>query len=191
MFLQKRPNLESKLTLSLTGLTAPWTYGFLSVVEIPSAGHCGGLLIVSQIGRPIEFHCTAPVATNRAQEIMYGQTYTGFICADQIGMSLVDKTKNQPTLFLTDCADALPLSELIDSPLVLVENSNVANPFDGQGLKKFTVKDHVAFCVNAQQDQLDSIEQCVKSFTRSLPIEEPFERIRQAIEEAHAGCRAA
>ena len=81
---------------------SPVSFGFLTVVELPGIGHSGGLLIVSQIGRPIEFHCTAPVGANRAQEIMYGKTYNGFLYSDQIGTALVDKTKKRPHVFVTD-----------------------------------------------------------------------------------------
>lgn len=167
------------------------TFGFLTVVELASLGHCGGLLIVSQIGRPIEFHCTAPVASNRAQEIMYGKTYNGFLYSDQIGMALVDKAKHLPTLFVTDCEEVLPITELIDSPLIFAEGSQSQGTFDGVGLKSFELEKQKLYCVNANADQLDGIQTNVEAFARSLPLEEPFERIRLAIEEAHACVRAA
>jgi hypothetical protein len=166
-------------------------FGFVTVIEVPTLGHCGGLLVVSQIGRPIEFHCTAPVGPNRAQEIMYGKTYNGFLYSEQIGMALVDKIKNQPGVFLTDCADLLPISELIDDPVLLVENKNASEPFDGRGLKSFSVQDQTIYCVNAGPEQIGWIQASTESFARSLPLEEPFERIRQAIEEAHKVIRAA
>jgi hypothetical protein len=164
----------------------------LTVVELSAIGHCGGLLIVSQIGRPIEFHCTAPVASNRAQEIMYGLTYNGFLFSDQIGMALVDKAKNQPTLFVTDCADILPMTELIDAPLILAEQPGVkTEPFDGRGLASFSVQNQTIYCGNAKADQVEGIRNHTESFAKNLPLDEPFERIRQAIEEAHAVLRAA
>jgi len=168
------------------------TFGFLTVVEVSQLGHCGGLLIVSAIGRPIEFHCTTPVSSNRAQEIMYGQTYAGFLYADQIGMSLVDKAKQSPTIFVTDCPDMLPISELIDTPLILAEESHRdRESFDGRGLSNFSIKDQVIYCVNAKTDQLEPIRNQVDSFVRRLPLEEPFERVCQAIEEAHTVLRSA
>ena len=45
---------------SLTGI------GFLTVVELPQYGLCGGLLVVNAAARPLEFHCTAPVKADRA-----------------------------------------------------------------------------------------------------------------------------
>lgn len=166
-------------------------FGFITVVELPSLGHCGGLLVVSNIGRPIEFHCTAPVGSNRAQEIMYGRTYQGYLFSDQIGMALVDKAKKQPTVLVTDCPDMLPISEQVDTPLILAEDKNVAEPFDGRGLKSFQVEKQPIYCVNTNADELDQLNRIVKGFTRVLPLDEPFERIRQAIEEAHKVMRAA
>ena len=170
----------------------PATFGFITVVEVPSLGHCGGLLVVSNIGRPIEFHFTTPVGSNRAQEIMYGKTYPGFLYGDRIGAALVDKTKQLPTVFVTDCPDILPVCELIDTALMLVENashsesqSSDAEPFDGRGLKHFDIGGEKVYCLNASPEELGAIEYQASLFKKSLPFEEPFERIRQAIFEAN------
>ncbi len=184
------------MTASNTNNSPNATFGFITVVELESIGHCGGLLIVSQIGRPIEFHCTAPVLPNRAQEIMYGQTYNGFLVADQIGMAMVDKSKHQPTMFVTDCADMLPITEMMDAPLIFAEaNSTEAksmeDSFDSLGLTQIQINDYPVYCINAQSDQIEFIQARLQRFAATLPLDEPFERIRQAIEEAHTGIRAA
>ncbi len=173
----------------------PASFGFLTVVEVASLGHCGGLLVVSNIGRPIEFHFTTPVGSNRAQEIMYGRTYPGFLCGDRIGAALVDKTKQLPTVFVTDCPDMLPVCELIDTPLILVPASAEATiqsqPFDGRGLKHFIVNGQTIYCLNASSDQRATIEYYANQFSKTLPFEEPFERIRQAIFEANQVLKSA
>ena len=46
--------------------------GFLTTVASASHGVFGGYLLVDEVGRPLEFHCTAPVRVSRAQEILYG-----------------------------------------------------------------------------------------------------------------------
>ena len=166
-------------------------FGFMTVIEVPSLGHCGGLLVVSRIGRPLEFHCTAPVGPNRAQEIMYGATYKEFLYSEQIGMALVHKTKTKPGLFLADCGDLLPISKLIDIPIILVEEKNAADPISGRGLENFTVKNQRICFVDSSLKQREWIRSSAELFARSVPLEEPFERIRQAIEEAHKVIRAA
>ncbi|MDG1873008.1 MAG: hypothetical protein P8J27_03795 [Mariniblastus sp.] len=165
------------------------TFGFMTVVEVPSLGHCGGLLLVSNIGRPIEFHFTAPVASNRTQEIMYGKTYSGFLCGDRIGAALVDKARRLPTMFVTDSPDILPVCELIDTSLILVpstmELESKPEPFDGKGLKSFQIDNDEIYCLNTPENQLNLIRQQAATFASVLPFDEPFERIRQAIGEAH------
>ena len=37
------------------------TFGYLSAVESAEHGFFGGYLLVSPLGRPVEFHCTAPI----------------------------------------------------------------------------------------------------------------------------------
>ncbi len=167
------------------------TFGFMTVVELPSLGHCGGLLVVSKIGRPIEFHCTAPVATNRAQQIMYGETYSGFLFSDQIGMALIDKARERPSIFLTDRSEMLPLTELIDNPLVFAEPVDSKGEFDGSGLEHFDLSGQSVYCVNYRGTKATAIAEGVQEFASRLPLDEPFERIRQAIEEAHSVLRAA
>ena len=171
----------------------PATFGFITVVEVSTLGHCGGLLVVSSIGRPIEFHFTAPVSQNRAQEIMYGKTYPGFLYGDRIGAALVDKAKKMPTLFVTDCSEMLPISELIDPPLVIVPSNNRANKteaFDGSGLKFFELNGERIYCLNTPPEMLEQVEHHITKFVKQLPFDEPFERIHQAIFEANQVLRA-
>ena len=48
--------------------------GFLSVRYRSEHGFFGGYLIVNQLARPLEFHCTMPVRPSRSQELLYGKT---------------------------------------------------------------------------------------------------------------------
>ena len=186
----KEANL-SQSVYKLPDQTTNATFGFIHVIDLPSVGLCGGLLIVSHLGRPIEFHCTAPCAPNRAQQIMYGQTYQGFVFTDQIGAALVDSVKHLPSAYLTCLPDMLPIGEQVDPPVVFAEIAELEKPFDGSGLQQFKV-DQIQFsCVNLAQDQTTLLQGHIKQFHARLPIDEPFERISQAIEEAHAVLRAA
>ena len=90
-------------------------------MEIEGLGHCGGLLIVSHLGRPIEFHCSAPVVTNRAQKILYGKTYDHYLYCEQIGLSLIDKSKTKPPLIFADSIQLLGLENLTSELIVGVD----------------------------------------------------------------------
>ena len=81
--------------------------GFLTVLEHAEQGLFGGYLVLNATGRPLEFHCTAPVRPNRAQEILYGPTLAPFLYGEQIGQTLLAKAKTEPLLVCTDVEPAL------------------------------------------------------------------------------------
>lgn len=185
---------EAKLSKSVYNLpdqTTHATFGFIHVIDLPTVGLCGGLLIVSHLGRPLEFHCTAPCPANRAQQIMYGETYRGFVFTDQIGAALVDSAKHLPSAYLTCSPDMLPIGELVDPPVVLAEILDTEKPFDGSGVPQFKLDDIQFSCVNLERTQTETLRWHIEKFHSKLPVDEPFERISQAIEEAHAVLRAA
>lgn len=84
--------------------------GFLTILEHRRHGLFGGYLVLNSVGRPLEFHCTAPVKPNRTQQILYGPTLKSFYYGERIGLALVEKSALSPTCILTDRADAISLS---------------------------------------------------------------------------------
>lgn len=129
---------------------------------------------------------------------MYGETYRGFLYGDRIGAALVDQAKHLPTVFVTDCPDMLPICELIDTPLLLTlpaEAPEGQAPFDVSGLKHFSVGNEIVYCLNvgsgeAARPQIELLEKQASQFRSSLPFDEPFERIREAIFEANQVLKA-
>lgn len=164
----------------------------MTAVDVHGLGHCGGLLILNSIGRPIEFHCTAPVSKNRAQQILYGKTYFSFLYCDQIGLALVAKAKTKPALLVTNMVQMLPLSDLVPLPLVLVTSAEKPD-FDqrstAQSLDHFNIHDQLIWTQNLDPRVLSSVRELCITFSESIPLDEPFERIQQAIEEAQAVVR--
>ena len=77
-------------------------FGFLTAVDSPSHGLFGGYLLVDPAGRPLEFHCTAPVKVSRAQQILYGATLQSHLHGRQIGATLLAEGTVTPELVLTD-----------------------------------------------------------------------------------------
>src|SRR3954468_22728208 len=96
-------------------------FGFFTIVEQPELGLLGGYLVLNAGGRPLEFHCTAPVRPNRAQEILYGPTLRPYLCGEQIGQALVGKAKSDLLLMFTDDASASGVREFSPCPVVLIE----------------------------------------------------------------------
>lgn len=152
--------------------------GFLTVFEVPSAGFGGGLLVTSSNGRPVEFHCTAPVDANRAQQILYGQTLRSFLFCDQIGIALIEKVSTALDVIVTDTAEMTEMHTTVKIPFALVDLEPTENADDP--LVEFDSRISRLVSENADQTL-----QVLKQFIETLPLNEPFERIQQAIAEAH------
>lgn len=171
------------------------TFGFISIREIEGLGHCGGLLIVSQIGRPIEFHCSAPIATNRAQKILYGKTYETFLYSEQIGLALIEKAKTKPNIYIANCGPLLALNNLIAEPVIVLgdeyntEYLTHSTEFTEQRkLNSFDMDQQNLWTTAGTENgsQYEFVKSLMESFTKTLPLIEPFDRIQKAIDEAHA-----
>src|SRR6187397_665961 len=95
--------------------------GFLTVIEHSDWGLTGGLLVLNVAGRPLEFHCTAPLKPNRAQEILYGPTLRPFLYGEQIGQTLLSKAKSDALFYCTDVEPTMCVRDLISLPIVFIQ----------------------------------------------------------------------
>lgn len=189
--------------------------GFLTVVEHPRHGLFGGYLVLNKAGRPLEFHCTAPIKPNRAQEILYGPTLESFLFGEQIGKTLLKKAKTEPSLVCTDRLPALAVREHVSLPVALVltddppaaeETTGIDGPLrridaahagvpapSGPALVLFQLgRNRLAVPEQSRDDRrliVERIEALGKSFAESFDLSEPFARIREAIEEAQQAVR--
>ena len=94
--------------------------GFITGFGNATEGLIGGFLVLNEAGRPTEFHCTAPVRPNRAQEILYGNTLEGFVCGEQVAPALIGRVKSDLSLVLTNDPNFLTAPLLLKYPLGLV-----------------------------------------------------------------------
>ena len=163
--------------------------GFLTIVTDSSQARLGGLLLVNASGRPLEFHCTAAVKPNRAQEILYGPTLGQYLCGEQIGMALCNALKHCPAVLLTDIMDVLALRPLVDFPLLLVmTEQNKRQNFSGQFVESRLGTRTI--CVQAAYEKdLARCESMLEASAENLDLQEPFGRIAEAISEAQGGMR--
>ena len=177
--------------------------GFLTVVQHPQYGLFGGYLVLNMAGRPLEFHCTAPIKPNRAQEILYGPTLESFLYGEQIGQTLLNQAGIAPLLVCTDQPPALATRDHTSTPLVLVlppedgraeEHSGKFFRVDaahsgGPRLAIFQLgRNRLALPEQATEDRR-LITERLSDLAESFDLAEPFERIREAIEEAQQAVR--
>ena len=171
--------------------------GFLAVVDSPAHGLFGGYLVLSRSGRPLEFHCTAPVRASRAQKILYGPTLEPFLYGEQIGRTLIANSKLQPSAVLTNSRPVLAAGQFTQMPVVLIgSNSGDGNnrpvaPSEmplSQTLSQATVtptsvKVGEYFVELPAGDHATIIKQ-LREISQQIDLLEPFDRIDEAIREA-------
>lgn len=174
--------------------------GFLSVKRHAEHGYFGGYLVLNLLARPLEFHCTLPVKATRAQELLYGPTLDDFICGEQIAKALVTKAKLKPKLVITDTQSALALANVDAMNIAMLQFD--AKPL-GEGRLLETPKSHldarpvslgtgenfrVPFDSTLTKER---IEEDLKPLAANFELAEPFQRICEALLEAHPIAKAA
>lgn len=157
-------------------------FGFLTVCDAAGAGTFGGYLLVDLSGRPLEFHCTAPVRITRAQEILYGATLIRQLHGEQIGGPLLKATSVKPVAVLTDRESLLHARPYAPGPVAVVRG--VSGPVVGgdPGELRFG-----GFAVQFHGDDagcLETLRPQLAALADSIELAEPFARIQAAIEEA-------
>jgi len=157
------------------------TFGFLTTVDSPTHGLFGGYLVVDATGRPLEFHCTTPVKVSRAQQILYGATLPGHLHGRQIGASLLAEASMPPVAVLTDSESLLHVRAHTPLPVGLVG-------LPGAAASQPTIDDaHVSLggvTVCLPPGAGEAIIGQLEELAGAVDLNEPFARIRAAIEEA-------
>ncbi len=169
--------------------------GFLTVFEPADHLLIGGYLVLNSKGRPVEFHCTAPVKPNRAQQILYGVTLRPYICAEQIGQALVGRSKQKPMLICTDIVDVMELREMSPVTLLLVPSGtekDETSVLESLRPRFIPLKlcDEPAWLHPLDREQQGTVERLWREHFSRLSFAEPFGRIREAIREAQRDAAA-
>jgi hypothetical protein len=158
--------------------------GFLTAIEVPERGFVGGLLVTNHFGRPLEFQCTAPLKPNRAQEILYGPTLVPYVLGDLIGRTLIEKVGVKPHLVLTERNDLLSMRELVSIPVACFDEQPASSEAPAAEepspcrLGRQILRFHAAHA----EDQ-SIAQKGAASVPNDADLREPFERVREALNE--------
>ena len=155
------------------------SFGFLTAVDSSAHGLFGGYLVVDAFGRPLEFHCTAPVKVSRAQQILYGPTLHGHLHGLQIGGALLAEGKTEAAVVLTDLESMLQVRPHTSLPVVFVQPAAAARNGLGFVVGDTVVSPHAADAAISAQ-----LEERLAALAAAVDLREPFERIRAALDEA-------
>ena len=167
--------------------TGATTFGYLSAVESAEHGYFGGYLLVSPLGRPVEFHCTAPIRPSRAQEILYGPTLQPYLLGEQIAGTLLAKAQTRPQIILTDQSSVLCHRAKVDVPIVyLISEARVSEALDASGPLSgdVLVSGHAFELAAGFEADRDAAIALLATLANHVELPEPFERIHEAICEA-------
>lgn len=162
------------------------TFGYLSAVESADHGYFGGYLLVSPLGRPVEFHCTAPVRPSRAQEILYGPTLRPYLLGEQIAGALIAKAQTKPQIILTDQIPVLCHRLKIAVPLVYLVPAagDASGATAGDASGQILVAQHgFELAAGFESDRPAAIA-LLTALSQTVDLPEPFDRIHGAILEA-------
>jgi len=175
-------SMEQKSAEPAGGTAAgPRAYGFLTAVESGSHGVFGGYLLVDPLGRPLEFHCTAPVKVSRAQQILYGATLSGHLHGRQIGASLLAESTTTPLAILTDSEALLHVRAHTSLTVVYI---GPAGAQAGQSEMHDATVTVGGITVCLPGGVSTAVVAGLEGLSGAVDLREPFERIRAAIEEA-------
>lgn len=173
------PCWSTKVSKSLPAI------GFLTALEDSLNGFFGGYLILSELGRPLEFHCSTPVFPNQAQRILYGKTLSAYVLGDLIGQTLLGKSQLPVQAVLTDQREMLGLTLVRDEIIICVEsNDHAEEGLEDSAIPRFPLGGYRLFGTSTCLWQPSEQEQALRNLAAHVDLAEPFERIREAIREA-------
>lgn len=195
------------LLLRMSDIKSKAAIGFLTVIPDAEHGLFGGYLVLNRAGRPLEFHCTAPVKPNRAQEILYGPTLEPYLFGEQIGLTLIRKATREVLAICTDRQPVLAVREFVSLPVAMVlpphteeqpSGPEAAEPGNGIAIRMdqahrsnrlitFALGGNRLAVPAATESDKDLIAERLGPIAEGLDLLEPFQRIREAIEEARRG----
>ena len=181
-------SMEQKLAESPGGAAAgPRAYGFLTAVESGAHGVFGGYLLVDPLGRPLEFHCTAPVKVSRAQQILFGSTLHAHLHGQQIGGTLLAEGTVTPEMVLTDLEPMLHVRSHTKLPVAFVRDATRAPAVvvgSMLGTCSFTIGNASVSPHATDASREADLREKLEELAAAVELCEPFERIRAAIDEA-------
>lgn len=151
--------------------------GYLSVMNIDGK-HLGGILVINDLGIPVEFKYSEPVTPTKLQEIIYGNSLEYYLHTEIIGKGLVQRLENKPELILVQDPTLLfdkntVMVTLLPQPVSEKKESNeVVVNFSNKSIR-------ITFPENVKVD--DSVVQKILDYASKIDILEPFDRVEKAL----------
>jgi hypothetical protein len=162
-------------------------FGFLTAVEDPLHGFFGGYLVLSERGRPLEFHCSTPVLPSEAQRILFGASLRPYLLGELIGQTLVSKAQVPVQAVLTDVAEMRSLAGGCSAPVACLRHVEISTDSETNSppeSPEVVLGQYLLLGTTSCSWQPDWLRQTLAPLATHVDLAEPFERIREAIREA-------
>jgi hypothetical protein len=151
--------------------------GYLSVMNIDGK-HLGGVLVINDLGIPVEFKYSEPVTPTKLQEIIYGNSLEYYLHVEIIAKGLVQRLENKPEVILVQDPTLLfdkntVMVTLLPQPVSEKKEGNEAVfNFNNKSIR-------ITFSENAKVD--DNVVQKILDYASKIDILEPFDRVEKAL----------
>ncbi|KAA1262100.1 hypothetical protein LF1_46610 [Rubripirellula obstinata] len=161
---------------------------YFTVVEDQRTGWTGGLLLLSSGGRPLEFQCTLPVRPSRAHEILFGVSLREHLIGEVIGPLLVKKCRTPISMLCCDQPESMAMDGVTDFPIALVVDAaeEEEGPISSDTLTGCGDVMLAGTQLLVPMEQVEQAALVADQMKDLADASEPFERIREAIKEAHS-----
>uniref|UniRef100_A0A7C4CF09 Uncharacterized protein n=1 Tax=Fervidobacterium thailandense TaxID=1008305 RepID=A0A7C4CF09_9BACT len=151
--------------------------GYLAVSKIENK-HLGGLLVVNELGIPVEFKYSEPVTPTKLQEIIYGSSLEYYLHVEIIAKGLIQKSESRPEVILVQDPNLLFdknivfVSALPQSVAEKKESSEAIINLPGMSLK---------IMVSEGFKLDDATLEKIRELASKIDILEPFDRVEKAL----------
>lgn len=164
------------------------TLGYYAVVNCERTGWTGGLLILSSSGRPLEFRCTLPVRPSKSHEILFGATMRSHLIGEVIGSLLLKTCRTPISMICCQQPEAIALETHANCPVCLVRDAaeDDEGPIDEDTLAGSVGVELAGSTMSVPMEHSERVQEICEGLQNLPDATEPFERIREAIREAHS-----
>ncbi len=179
---------------------------YLEVTRLSGDVFMGGLLTVTDLGLPTEFHYSEPLKPSKLQLSLYGSTIGRYLMLDVVGKGLVEASGARGVPVIVGHGELLPLATRIKRPLCTLTQTHLSPlgevaalrqvngtrpPASGdteflaqlsevQSPWQFRIYDRVNFPVD---QHLKVFCECAQRFD----LLEPLQRVRRTLEQLRGG----
>lgn len=98
---------------------------YLDVVAVSNDCFIGGLLTVSELGLPTEFHYSDPIRPSKLQLSLYGTTLGRYLMVDVVGKGLLDASQARNAPVIVGSAELLGLATKTKRALCKLNPTNL------------------------------------------------------------------